>query len=201
MDREAMFRIGYGLYVLTAREGKKDNGCIINTLTQVTSEPNRVAITVNKSNLTHDLIMRTDAFNVSMLTESTPFYVFKHFGFQSGRDCNKFADCEQENRSPNGILYVPKFTNAYLSASVWSSRDLGTHTMFIADVTDARVLSNEPSLTYAYYQEHIKPKPQNSVKKGYRCKVCGYVYEGEPLPEDFICPLCKHPAADFEPIG
>ena len=201
MDQGAMFKIGYGLYVLTAREGKKDNGCIINSMLQVTSNPNRIAITVNKQNLTHDLIVRTDAFNVSILTEKTAFQTFQHFGFQSGKNCDKFEDSALGVRSPNGIFYVPEFANAYISGSVIYTKDLGTHSMFIADVVDAKVLSNEASLTYAYYQENIKPRPAVEPKKGYRCRICGYVYEGETLPADFVCPICKHSAEDFEPIG
>lgn len=202
IDGAAMSRIGYGLYVLTAREGDKDNGCIINTLSQLTSTPNRISVTVNKSNYTHGMIVRTGLFNVSLLTQETPMRVFEHFGFQSGANCNKFETCEQENRSQNGLLYIPKFTNAWMSGRVLSTIDLGTHTLFIAEVSQARVLSDVPSLTYDYYQQHIKPKPAPSNgKKGFRCKVCGYVYEGETLPEDFVCPICKHGVQDFEPIG
>ena len=180
IDGAAMSRIGYGLYVLTAREGDKDNGCIINTLSQLTSRPNRISVTVNKSNYTHGMIVRTGLFNVSLLTQETPMRVFEHFGFQSGASCNKFETCEQENRSQNGLLYIPKFTNAWMSGRVLSTIDLGTHTLFIAEVSQARVLSDVPSLTYDYYQQHIKPKPAPSNgKKGFRCKVCGYVYEGK----------------------
>ena len=202
IDTTALFKLSYGLFVLTAREGKKDNGCIINTAVQITSSPCRISITVNKQNYTHDMIVRTDAFNLSVLTEETPMKVFEHFGFRSGKNINKFADCTSENRTGNGILYIPKYTNAVLSCAVVATVDCGTHTMFIADVTETKILSNIPSVTYQYYFDHIKPKPQpeNDAKKGYVCKICGYVYEGEELPEDFICPLCKHGAEDFEPL-
>ncbi len=202
IDTKALFKLSYGLFVLTARDGAKDNGCIINTAVQVTSSPCRISITVNKQNYTHDMIQRTDAFNLSVLTEEAPMKVFEHFGFRSGKTVNKFTDCETENRTGNGILYIPKFTNAVISCAVVGSVDCGTHTMFIADVTETKILSDVPSVTYQYYFDHIKPKPaaKPEVKKGYVCKICGYVYEGEELPADFVCPLCKHGAEDFEPI-
>ncbi|MBQ5390298.1 MAG: flavin reductase [Clostridia bacterium] len=203
MDTKALFKLSYGLFVLTARDGAKDNGCIINTAVQVTSSPCRLSITVNKQNYTHDMIQRTDAFNLSVLTEEAPMKVFEHFGFQSGKTVNKFADCETENRTGNGILYIPRYTNAVISCAVVGWVDCGTHTMFIADVTETKILSDVPSATYQYYFDHIKPKPQPKTeeKKGYVCKICGYVYEGEELPEDFICPLCKHGAEDFEKLN
>lgn len=201
MAGNPMFSISYGLYILTARDGEKDNGCIINTLSQITSNPNRISITVNKSNYTHDLIDKTKMFNVSILTTETPFGVFEHFGFQSGRDTEKFFKNENEKRSQNGILYIPSCTNAFISGKVIEQYDFGTHTMFIADVTEAEVLSDVPSLTYAYYHANIKPKPQSKTeKKGYRCKICGYIHEGDELPDDFVCPICKHGAEDFEKI-
>ena len=200
MNNGAMHKISYGLYVLTARENGRDNGCVINTLAQVTTTPNRVSIAVNKQNYTHDMIHRTGKFNASVLTTETDFSVFKHFGFQSGRDIEKFAENAVMPRSENGIIYLPEFTCAYISGSVSSEIDLGSHTMFIADVTDCDVLSDGEPLTYAYYHKSIKPKPQPTQKKGYRCKICGYVYEGDELPPDFICPICKHGAADFEKI-
>lgn len=202
IDASALFKLSYGLFVLTAREGKKDNGCIINTAVQLTSSPCRISVTVNKQNYTHGIIMRTGIFNLSVLTEEVPFKVFQHFGFQSGKDVNKFADCESENRTGNGVLYVPKFTNAIISCAVVGEVDCGTHTMFIADVVETKILSSVPSVTYQYYFDHIKPKPEKKEegKKGYVCKICGYVYEGEPLPPDFICPICKHGAEDFEPL-
>lgn len=202
MDNKAMFKLSYGLYVLTANENGFDNGCIINTALQVTTTPNRISITVNKANKTHDMIQDTGKFNLSMLSTSVPFEIFKHFGFQSGKTVNKFADFNDAKRSANGIYYISEHTGAYLSATVYSAVDLGTHTMFIANVTDAQVLSDEPSVTYDYYQSNIKPKPQNVEVKSevaYRCKVCGYIHEGE-LPDDFICPICKHGAQDFERI-
>jgi flavin reductase (DIM6/NTAB) family NADH-FMN oxidoreductase RutF len=154
---------------------------------------------VNKQNLTHDMILGPGTFNASVLTEETPFEVFTHFGFQSGRTVNKFADCEEPPRSPNGLIYLPNYTNAYISGSEVSATDLGTHTLFLADVTDGEVLSDAPSASYAFYHAHIKPQPVATEKKGWRCKICGYIYEGDTLPEDYICPLCKHGAADFEP--
>ena len=202
MDQQAMFKFSYGLFVLTAKENGFDNGCIINTAMQVTSNPNRISIAVNKLNKTHDMIKATGEFNVSMLSEQTPFGVFKQFGFQSGNTTDKFAGFEQKKRSANGIYYISVYANAYVSAKVVQEVDLGTHTMFIADVTDAEVLSSIPSVTYNYYQANIKPKPQ-APKSGttkWVCKICGYVYEGEDLPADFICPICKHGVEAFEPI-
>ena len=205
IDASAMFKFSYGLFVLTAREGDKDNGCIINTAMQLTSDPKRISIAVNKNNYTHDMIMRTGKFNVSFLTESVPFSVFQRFGFQSGRDADKFAGCDHEPaRSANGIRYIPNHTNAFISGSVYTTADYGTHTLFVADVTEAAVLSDEPSVTYAYYFDHIKPKKKPAIveKKGYVCKICGYEYECEgELPDDFECPLCKHGKEDFEPIA
>ncbi|MGN0667984.1 MAG: flavin reductase [Angelakisella sp.] len=202
MDPAAFFKLSYGLFVLTAREGEKDNGCIINTAQLLTDTPKRITIAVNKQNLTHDMILRTGVFNVSVLTEKVPFKVFQHFGFQSGRDTDKFAGW-QGPRSANGLCYLPEYTNALLSGRVISTADYGTHTLFVAEVTEARILSDEPSVTYSYYFQHIKPKPQPQAekKKGFVCKICGYVYEGDTLPEDFVCPLCKHGAADFEPLS
>ncbi len=203
VEQNAMFKLTYGLFVLTAKDGDKDNGCIINTVTQLTDKPKRISIAVNRANYTHDMILKTGVFNVSVLTESAPFSVFERFGFQSGRDTDKFEGCACTERSENGLRYVPKYTNAFISARVVSAEDMGTHTLFIAEVTEAKVLSNEPSVTYAYYFAHIKPKPapREEKKVGYVCKICGYVYEGDPLPEDFICPLCKHGAEDFEKLA
>ncbi len=202
MDATAMFKLSYGLFVLTARDGDKDNGCIINTTTQVTAEPNRITIAVNKNNYTHDMIKKTGVFNVSILSEDVTFDTFKHFGFQSGRDTDKFAGYQDAARSANGLCYLTKGTNALISAKVVEEKEFETHTLFIAEVTECRVLSDEASVTYAYYFAHIKPKPQPTEEKkvGWVCKICGYVYEGEDLPADFICPLCKHPASDFEKI-
>ncbi len=199
MDKAAMYKLTYGLFVLTAKEGEKDNGCIINTAMQVTTSPNRIIIVVNKQNYTHDMIMRTKTFNVSCLSENASFEVFKHFGFQSGKDVDKMEG-KSYLRAENGIVYVEDMANAYISGKVVSETDLGTHTMFLADVTDAKVLNDAESVSYSYYQKNIKPAPQPAKKKGWVCKICGYVYEGEDLPEDFICPLCKHPASDFEPL-
>ena len=204
MNKKAMYNLTYGLFVLTAQKDGKDNGCIINTAGQVTSEPNRISIAVNKSNYTHDIIRETKTFNISIISEAASFELFKQFGFQSGRDTDKFEDLEGWGRAENGISYIALGTNAYISAKVVAEQDLGSHTLFIAEVTDMEVLSSVPSATYAYYQENIKPKPQKSTspegKTVWRCTVCGYEYEGEELPEDFICPLCKHPASDFEKV-
>ena len=204
MDTKALFNIGYGLYVLTSRDGDTDNGCIVNTVTQVTSNPLQVAVTVNKNNYTHELIANSCVFNVSVLTNEAPMKVFEHFGFQSGRSVNKFADCETEHRAVNQVLYIPKYTNAYLACRVNQSIDFGTHTMFIAEVLDAQVLSDKPTLTYDFYQNNIKPKPQTEKptngKRRWECKVCGYVYEGDFLPDDIECPLCKHGKEEFVEI-
>lgn len=198
MDNKAMYLLTYGLFILTARDEDKDNGCIVNTVTQVTAEPNRIALAVNKKNLTHDMILKTGVFNVSVLTENSRFETYKHWGFQSGKDTDKLVSIDYE-RADNGVIYIANETNACISARVISSTDLGTHTLFLADVTDAFILSQDPSVTYDYYQKNIKAAPA-SKKKGFICTVCGYVYEGESLPEDFICPWCKHPASDFKPI-
>ena len=202
VEPNAMFKLSYGLFVLTAREASRDNGCIINTVTQLTDSPKRISIAVNKQNLTHDMILKTGVFNVSILSERAPFAIFKHYGFQSGRDTDKFAGVPALARAQNGIYYLPDSTNAFLSGKVTQTIDLGTHTLFIADVTEARVLSDAPSMTYAYYFENVKPKPAALQKQtGWVCRICGYVYEGEELPEDFICPLCKHGAEDFEKLS
>ena len=201
MEPNALFKLSYGLFVLTAKDGKKDNGCIINTVTQITNTPNRISIAVNKQNLTHDMILKTGMFNVSVLTTEVSFDIFKYYGFQSGRDVDKFAG-EGIPRSQNGLTYLMGCTNAYISGKVIETYDYGTHTLFVADVTEAKVLSNVPSVTYAFYFDHIKPKPPVAAakQKGWICKICGYVYEGEDIPADFICPLCKHGVADFEKI-
>ena len=197
-----MYRLTYGLFVLTSRLDGRDSGCIINTAGQVTSEPNRISIAVNKANYTHDMLLKSGKFNVSILSESASFATFQRFGFQSGRTVDKFADYEGCARSANGVLYVTEGTNAFISATVEQTIDLGSHTLFIAAVDDMEVLSDVPSATYAYYQSDIKPKPQKPAasKTVWRCTVCGYVYEGEELPADFTCPLCKHPASDFEKV-
>lgn len=204
MDNNALHKIGYGLYVLIAEHGGKDNACIINVAQQVTSNPLQLMICVNKQNLTHDMILRTAKFNLCPLSEEATMKPFEHFGFQSGRDVNKFEHCEVELRSENGLRYLPKYINACFQCVVTKSIDLGTHTMFVAMVMDAKVLSNSPSITYAYYQQYIKPKPEPSTtaggKKRWVCEVCGYVYEGDELPDDFICPLCKHGKSDFKLI-
>jgi len=200
IDAAAMFKLSYGLFVLTAKDGEKDNGCIINTTIQLTVSPIRISIAVNKANYTHDMVLKTKMFNISVLTENAPFDVFKQFGFQSGKDIDKFAGYEHYERTNNGIRYLTEYTNCVISAEVSETLDCDTHTLFIADVTQAVVLSNAPSLTYQYYFDNIKPKAQasNEQKKGFVCKICAYVYDGEILPTDFICPICKHGADDFE---
>lgn len=199
IENNSMFKISYGLFVLTAKSGEEDNGCIINTVQQITQDPLKVAIAVNKNNYTHDMICETGEFNVSVLTETTPFSIFERFGFKSGRETDKFAGFDETARSENGLLYLTENCNAMISGKVIEMMDCGTHTLFVADVIEADVLSDKPSVTYQYYFDHIKPKPEQK-KAGYVCKICGYIYEGEPLPDDFVCPWCKHGAADFEKI-
>ncbi len=204
MDKKTMYKLTYGLFVLTSAVDGKDSGCIINTAGQVTSEPNRISIAVNKANFTHDLVKESGKFNVSILSEDASFDIFKHFGFQSGRDVDKFAGYADCKRSANGLYYVTAGINGYISATVEQSIDLGSHTLFIAAVDDMEVLSDTSSTTYSYYQSNIKPQPEKKAVSGgktvWRCTICGYEYEGEELPADFICPLCKHPASDFEKV-
>ena len=199
-DMTALFRIGYGLYVVTSNDGKKDNGLIVNTVTQLTDTPNRVAVNINKANYSHHVIKQTGVLNVNCLSVEAPFSVFQQFGFQTGRSVDKFAD-QTVRRSDNGLVFLDKYINAFMSLKVEQYVDLGTHGMFICSVTEARVMSDQDTMTYTYYQKYVKPKPQTEGKKGFVCKVCGYIYEGDELPEDYICPLCKHGAADFEPIA
>ncbi len=199
-DLTALFHIGYGLYVVTSNDGKRDNGLIVNTVSQVTSSPNRVAVCINKQNYSYHVIKTTGVMNVNCLSQEAPFSVFENFGFQSGRSVNKFENFPIL-RSDNGLVFLPQYINSFLSLKVEDYVDLDTHGMFICSVTEARVLSDKETMTYTYYQNNVKPKPETEGKKGWVCKVCGYVYEGEELPDDFICPLCKHGAADFEPIG
>ena len=196
-DPAALFRIGYGLYVITSNDGVRDNGMICNTVVQVTNTPNRLAVTINKGTYSHDTIQRTGKLNVNCLSIEAPFAVFESFGFRSGRDVDKFEGCTP-NRSDNGLVVLPRYINAYISLEVEQYVDLDTHGMFICAVREAAVVSESETMTYTYYQAHVKPRPDTQKKKGYVCKICGYVYEGEELPEDFVCPLCKHGAADFE---
>ena len=199
-DLTALFNIGYGLYVVTSNDGQKDNGLIVNTVSQVTNTPNRVAVTINKANYSYHVIKQTGIMNVNCLDVSAPFSVFQNFGFQSGRTADKFAGID-ELRADNGLRFLPRYINSFMSLKVESFVDLDTHGMFIWSVTEARVISDKETMTYTYYQNNVKPKPQTEGKKGYVCKVCGWVYEGDTLPDDIVCPLCKHGAADFEPIG
>lgn len=205
MDKKAMYKLSYGLFVLTAKDEEKDNGCIINTAIQASSMPNQLSICVNKANLTHDMIVKTGKFTVSVISQDADFDLFKHFGFQSGKDVDKFKNFEKCKRGENSIYYITEGTNAYISVNVSKTEDLGSHTMFIGEITDMEVLSETPSVTYDYYLKNIKPQPENvgtttDGKTIWRCTICGYEYVGEELPEDFVCPLCKHPASDFEKI-
>ena len=204
MSGNPMYNISYGLFVLATNDGRKDNGCIINTLAQVTTDPNQVTLAVNKANYTHDVLAKTKEFTASIISEAAEFSLFKHFGFQSGKDVDKFADFTDVQRAANGTLAVCKGTNAYIAGRVKEIMDVGTHSIFLADVTDMQILSEIASATYSYYQSSIKPKPPaGGVAKGktvWRCKICGYEYEGEELPEGFICPICKHGASDFEKV-
>lgn len=194
----ALFNIGYGLYIVTAKEGDKDNGCIVNAVTQLTDKKLRVAVTINKANLTHDMIKRTGMMNVNCLTEETPFAIFEYFGFQSGRNVDKFVS-PNLHRSDNGLVIQPNYSNSFFSLKVEQEVDLDSHTLFICEVTEAKVLSDKPTMTYTYYHKNVKPKPQKK-SKGWICTICGYVYEGEELPEDFVCPLCKHGVDAFEKL-
>ena len=199
-DLTALFNIGYGLYVVTSNDGKKDNGLIVNTVTQVTNTPNRIAVTINKQNYSHHVIKQTGVMNINCLSVDAPFSVFENFGFKSGRNTDKFAG-EDVLRSDNGLIFLRRYINSFMSLKVEQYIDLDTHGMFICSVTEARVISDAETMTYTYYQKNVKPKPETEGKKGFVCKICGYVYEGDTLPEDFVCPLCKHGAADFEPIS
>ena len=209
IEKEAMFKITYGLYVLITSDGEKQNGCIVNTVQMLTDNPKRITIYVNKANYSEQLLRKTGVFNVSVLTESTPFDTFKQFGFQSGKDVDKFQGMDLP-KTENGLFYLTQSVNAVLSGKVIDALDYGTHTLFVAEVTEAKTLSSESSVTYDYYQNHIKPKPQaqasEKAQEGEKkvgkwvCKICGYVHEGEELPDDFICPWCKHPAEDFERV-
>ena len=199
-DLSALFNIGYGLYVVTSRDEDRDNGLIVNTVTQVTNTPNRVAVTINKQNYSHHIIQKTGVMNVNCLDVSAPFSLFENFGFRSGRAVDKFEGI-QELRSDNGLRFLPRHINSFLSLKVEQYVDLGTHGMFICVVTEARVCGSRETMTYTHYQNHVKPKPATEGKQGFVCKVCGWVYEGSELPEDILCPICKHGAADFEPIS
>lgn len=206
IEREAMYKITYGLFMLTTTDGQKQNGCIVNTVSMITDNPTRIVVFVNKANYSEELLRKTGVFNVSILTESTPFETFKQFGFQSGRNVDKFEGGMYAT-SENGLYYLPEHTNAVLSGKVVDMLDYDTHTLFVAEVTEAKKLSDEKSVTYEYYQSNIKPKPQAvkteepSAKGKWVCKICGYVHEGDELPDDFICPWCKHPASDFEKVN
>ena len=199
IDPSALFKIGYGLYVLTSNDGTKDNGCIVNTVTQISNAPDRLSVSVSKLNYTHEILKEAGIFNVNCLTTEAPFSLFQDYGFRSGRDSDKFAGKEVK-RTGNGIVYLEDSVNAVFSLKAESYLDMDSHGLFICRIEESRVLSDRESMTYAYYHANVKPKPQPKKAKGFVCKICGYVYEGEELPADFICPICKHPASDFEPI-
>lgn len=200
MNNKAMYNITYGLYVLTAKDDVKDNGCLINTAGQVTTAPNRITLAVNKLNLTHDMMLKSGTFNISTLSQDAPFPLFQKFGMTSGKTADKFADFNDVYRSENGLLYLTKYANSFISGKVVTATDVGTHTLFLADVVDAEILSETESMSYAFYQKNVKPSAPRPAVTGWRCRICGYVYEGDELPPDFICPICKHGAADFERI-
>ena len=196
----ALFNIGYGLYVITSNDGKQDNGMIGNTVAQVAAGPNRIMVSINKANYSHDVIKETGIMNVNCLSVDAPFSLFENFGFHSGRDTNKFTNGVAK-RSENGLAVLTQYVNSCISLKVDQYIDMESHGVFICSVTEELVLGEKETMTYTYYQNHVKPKPQISSKKGFICKVCGWVYEGETLPDDLICPLCKHPASDFEPLS
>ena len=200
IENNALFKLSYGLFVVSVKDGEKQNGCIINTAMQVTDNPKIIQIAVNKANYTNEILKKTGEFNISVLDVTTPFSIFERFGFKSGRDTDKLNGFSDIDKTENGIFYLTKYTNAVISAKVIQTVEFETHTVFFAEVQEAKVLSDTESVTYQYYFDNIKPKPQPQKKKGWVCKICGYVYEGEELPEDFVCPWCKHPAFDFEPI-
>ncbi len=199
IDKSALFKLGYGLYVVSTNDGEKDNGLIVNTVIQVADNPLTLTVSVNKKNYSHDIIKNTRKMNVCCLTEEAPFSLFQNFGFKSGKDADKFEDVFAW-RTKNGLMCLRDFINSVISLSVDAYHDMGSHGLFVCSVTEAHVISDEPSMTYAYYHKNVKPKPDDTKKKGFRCKICGYVYEGENLPDDFICPICKHGKDDFEPI-
>ena len=199
IDPKALFNIGYGLYVVTSSDGQKDNGLIVNTVAQITNEPLTVAVAINKSNYSHDVIKAAGKMNVCPLSESAPFKVFEHFGMQSGRSVNKFEDCTPR-RSENGLVVLPKHINSFFSLEVENYVDMGTHGLFLCAVTESEIISDETTMTYTYYHKNVKPQPKAEGKKGFVCTICGYVHEEETLPEDFVCPLCLHPASDFKPL-
>ncbi len=199
IDNTAFYKLSYGLFVLSAKDGDKDNACIVNTVIQISDNPKTIAVAVNKTNYTHDMIKKTGVFNASVIDESAPFSVFEKYGFSSGRNTDKFTPTDLENRTSNGLVYVKDNVCAVFSAKVIAEQDCSTHTLFIAQVEECEVIADTAPMTYAYYFANVKPKPQ-AKKKGWVCKICGYVYEGEELPPDFVCPLCKHGAEDFEPL-
>lgn len=199
MDMSALYKISYGLYVVTSNDGNRDNGLIVNTVTQVADSPAKVAVTINKKNYSHDVIKKTGIMNVNCLTTDAPFSVFEKFGFKSGKDTEKFKGVSAD-RTENGLIIVPDYVGAVISLEVENYIDVGSHGMFICKVTETKNFSDTENMTYTYYHKNVKPAPKPAAKKGFVCKICGYVYEGDTLPEDYICPICKHGAVDFEPI-
>lgn len=200
MNTKALFNINYGLYILSTNHNNKDNACIVNTVMQISANPCLVAVSVNKLNFTNDLIKKSKKFNISIITQDAKFDIFKTFGYASGKEVDKFASFKDVNRSKNGLLYITKNINSYICANVTQEIELETHTMFIAEIEDAVILSDRPTVTYDFYQKQIKPQPDNINKSGWRCKICNYIYEGETLPQNYICPICKHGVDDFEKI-
>ena len=201
INKNALFNIGYGLYVATTNDGTKDNGCIVNSVLQAANDPLRIVVCINKANYTYETVHKTGTLNINCLTTETPFSVFQHFGFQSGRDVDKFAECKDTApRSENGLVYLPKYINSFFSLKVIEEIAFDSHGMFICEITESQAFSRVETMSYNYYQSNVKPKKKPEEKKGWVCKICGYVYEGDPLPEDFICPICKHPASDFEKL-
>jgi flavorubredoxin/flavin reductase (DIM6/NTAB) family NADH-FMN oxidoreductase RutF len=198
-DLSALFKIGYGLYVVTSNDGKRDNGIVVNSISQLTNTPNRIGVTINKDSYSHHIIKQSGKMNVNCLSIDAPFSVFENFGFKSGRNADKFEGVTPL-RSDNGLVFLDKYINSFISLKVEQYVDLGTHGMFICSVTEARVISDKETMTYNYYLENVKPKPETEGKTGYVCKICGWVYKGDKLPDDIICPICKHPASDFEEI-
>lgn len=200
-DPKALFNIGYGLYVVTSNDGIKDNGLILNSIMQLTSSPEKIAVSINKLNYSHDVILESREMNVNCLTEDAPFSVFEHFGFKSGRDTDKF-ELIFPARSDNGLAVLTEHINAYFSLRVIDYMDLGTHGLFICNVTESAVVGKGRTMSYTYYHENVKPKPKTDEKKrGFVCEICGYIHEADEFPEDFVCPVCYHGAEDFSPLS
>jgi flavin reductase (DIM6/NTAB) family NADH-FMN oxidoreductase RutF len=201
MNPKALYNLTYGLYLLSTREEGKDYGCIINTAVQVARDPDRIAISVQNNNKTCEVLKRTELFNLTAITEDAPFDLFKQFGMQSARDVEKFRGYPGVDRAPNTLPILSRHGNMYLSVYVDQVMDLGSHTLFIGQILDGEVLSNKPSCSYGHYQANIKPKTKKAAAKQWECRICGHIYEGEEVPDDYLCPLCKHGKEDFVPVG